>query len=64
MKELLKKCKELNITQEMIKFQIDNAEKAIEGQHPDQKKMMGKKAQRSMMNQGFMGRRGKGRKKK
>lgn len=55
-KEYLQKCKKLNVTQEMIKMNIQEVEKMVKGTHDQQKKMMGKKAQRSMMNQGFQGR--------
>ena len=55
-KDYLQKCKKLNVTQEMIKINILEVEKMVKGTHDQQKKMMGKKAQRSMMNQGFQGR--------
>lgn len=62
-KELLKECKKLSVTQEMVQYKIDETEQMLKGTHPSQKKMMGKKAQRSMMNQGYMGR-GRGRKRR
>lgn len=61
-KEYLQKAKKLNVTQPMIKEKIKEVEDMLKGRHQTQKKMMGKKAQRSMMQGGFM-KRGGGRRK-
>lgn len=53
-KELYQKAKKLTITQEMVKENIEEVGLMLQGKHSEQKKMMGKKAQRSMMNQGYM----------
>ena len=38
----------------MVKENIEEVGSMLQGKHSEQKKMMGKKAQRSMMNQGYM----------
>lgn len=53
-KELYQKAKKLTITQEMVKQNIEEVGLMLQGKHAEQKKMMGKKAQRSMMNQSYM----------
>ncbi|MGH1339726.1 MAG: hypothetical protein ACRBFS_26645 [Aureispira sp.] len=53
-KELYKKAKKLTVTQEMVRQNIVEVGQMLDGTHAQQKKMMGKKAQRSMMNQGYM----------
>jgi hypothetical protein len=53
-KELYQKAKKLTITQEMVKENVEEVGLMLQGKHSEQKKMMGKKAQRSMMNQGYM----------
>jgi hypothetical protein len=53
-KELYQKAKKLTVTQEMVKQNIQEVGLMLQGKHSEQKKMMGKKAQRSMMNQGYM----------
>jgi len=53
-KELYKKCKELNVTQEMLKQNIKEVGQMLKGKHKMQKKMMGRKAQRSMKQSGYM----------
>ncbi|WMX13090.1 MULTISPECIES: hypothetical protein [unclassified Aureispira] len=53
-KELYQKAKKLNITQELVKQNIQEVGLMLQGKHAEQKKMMGKKAQRSMMNQSYM----------
>ena len=61
-KELYQKAKKLNnVTQPQVKDNIEQVGLMLQGKHSQQKKMMGKKAQRSMMNQGYM-RRGRRRK--
>lgn len=60
-KELYQKAKKLNVTQEAVKQNITEVGLMLQGKHAEQKKMMGKKAQRSIMNQGYMRR---GRKKR
>lgn len=60
-KEFYEKARKLNITQEPVRQNIAEVGQMLKGTHPQQKKMMGKKAQRSMMNQGYMRR---GRKKR
>lgn len=52
--ELYKKAKKLTVTQEMVRQNIIEVGQMLEGKHAQQKRMMGKKAQRSMMNQGYM----------
>lgn len=58
-KELLAKAKKLNVTQAPLKENIEQVDQMLSGKHQMQKKMMGKKAQRSMMNQGYMKRGGR-----
>ncbi|MFK7797233.1 MAG: hypothetical protein AB8E82_07240 [Aureispira sp.] len=53
-KELYKKAKKLTVTQEMVRQNIVEVGQMLDGNHAQQKRMMGKKAQRSMMNQGYM----------
>lgn len=53
-KELYDKARKLNVSQEAVRQNIEEVGMMLKGNHPDQKKMMGKKAQRSMMNQGYM----------
>lgn len=60
-KEFYQKAKKLNVTQEAVRHNIEEVGLMLKGQHSSQKQMMGKKAQRSMMNQGYMRR---GRKKR
>lgn len=60
-KDLYQKAKKLNVTQPQVKENIEQVGLMLQGKHSEQKKMMGKKAQRSMMNQGYM-RRGRRRK--
>ena len=60
-KELYEKAKKLNVSQEAVRQNIQEVGQMLKGTHPQQKKMMGKKAQRSMMSQGYMRR---GRKKR
>lgn len=52
--ELYKKAKKLTVTQEMVRQNIIEVGQMLEGKHAQQKRMMGKKAQRSMMNQSYM----------
>lgn len=59
MTDYLKKAKQLNITQPEIKENINEVELMLQGKHSSQKKMMGRKSQRSMMQQGYMKRGGK-----
>lgn len=60
-KELYQKAKKLTVTQEAVRQNINEVGLMLQGKHSEQKKMMGKKAQRSMMNQSYMRR---GRKKR
>lgn len=60
-KELYQKAKKLNVTQELVRQNIQEVGLMLQGKHEQQKRMMGKKAQRSMMNQSYM-RRGRKRK--
>lgn len=60
-KEFYQKAKKLNVSQEAVRHNIEEVGLMLKGQHSSQKQMMGKKAQRSMMNQGYMRR---GRKKR
>jgi hypothetical protein len=53
-KELYKKAKKLNVSQEMVRKNIVEVGQMLEGKHAQQKRMMGKKAQRSMINQSYM----------
>ena len=53
-KELYKKAKKLTVTQEMVRQNIIEVGQMLDGTHAQQKQMMGKKAQRSMMNQSYM----------
>lgn len=53
-KELYEKAKKLNVSQEAVRQNIQEVGQMLKGTHPQQKKMMGKKVQRSMMNQGYM----------
>jgi hypothetical protein len=53
-KELYKKAKKLTVTQEMVRQNIVEVGQMLDGTHAQQKRMMGKKAQRSMMNQSYM----------
>lgn len=52
--ELYKKAKKLTVTQEMVRQNIVEVGQMLNGTHAQQKKMMGKKAQRSMLNQSYM----------
>lgn len=53
-KELYKKAKKLTVTQEMVRQNIIEVGQMLDGTHAQQKKMMGKKAQRSMTSQSYM----------
>ncbi len=52
--EFYKKAKKLNVSQELVRQNIVEVGQMLDGNHAQQKQMMGKKAQRSMMNQGYM----------
>lgn len=60
-KELYAKANKLKVTQLEIKQNIEQVGMMLNGTHPQQRQMTGKKAQRSAMSQGYM-KRGRGKK--